>query len=52
MSWSQPPEMQIGEPVAFGLDDVTHIVGHRTIGIHVEQDRAGVADRGRKTSWR
>src|ERR1700730_5945905 len=38
------PEMQIGEHVTIGLDFRPQLAGHALVGIHVEQDRAGVPD--------
>src|ERR1700738_3981725 len=40
----QAPKMEIGELVTLGLNFLTQLVGHAFVGIHVEQDRAGVPD--------
>src|SRR6516164_6733234 len=37
--------MQISQAVAVVLNHGPHALGHIAIGIHVEQDRAGVADK-------
>ncbi len=44
MSGPEPPEMEIGERITPGLDFLTQSVGHTLVGIHVEQDGAGVPD--------
>jgi len=36
---TEPPQMQIGQPVAFGLDGFAKILLQAPIGGHVEQDR-------------
>src|ERR1700687_3487969 len=44
MSRPQAPEMEIGARVAAGLDFLTQLAGHALVGIHIEQNSAGVAD--------
>src|SRR6202158_3353491 len=40
----QAPKMEIGERITLGLDFLTQLVGHALVGIHIEQNRAGVPD--------
>jgi len=44
MSRPQAPEMEIGEFVVLAFDGLAQIGRHMPVGIHVEQDRAGVPD--------
>src|ERR1700722_6361769 len=41
---SQTPEMKIGDAISIPLDGLLQVISHPAIRIHVEQDRAGVAD--------
>src|ERR1700727_1737727 len=43
MARTQPPEVQVGDPVAFALDRDLDFSGHTGIWRAVKQDRAGVA---------
>jgi hypothetical protein len=36
--------VQVGQSVAVDLDQRAHMLRHGSIGIHVEQDGAGIAD--------
>ena len=40
----QAPEVEIGELVAITLNGLSQFARHAPIGVHVEQDRPGVAD--------
>src|SRR5579883_439420 len=44
MAGTEAPEMEIGEPVALGFDGAAQPFRQALIGVHVEQDRAGIAD--------
>ena len=44
MSGPQAPEMEIGEFVVLAFDGLAQIGRHMPVGIHIEQDRAGVPD--------
>src|SRR5581483_5327832 len=44
MPGTEPPQMQIGQAIAIGLDHGAHTRGHAPIRIHIEQDRAGIAN--------
>jgi hypothetical protein len=41
MPGAEPPQMQIGQPVSFGLDRFAEIICQAPVGVHVEQDRPG-----------
>ena len=40
----QAPEVEIGELVAIALNGLSQFARHALVGVHVEQDRPGVAD--------
>src|SRR3981189_1541668 len=44
MPRSEAPEMEIGELVTVDLDFRAQLVGHGLVGIHIEQNSAGIAD--------
>src|SRR5271166_4807665 len=44
MAWPQAPKVEIGELVAVALNGLAQLACHALVGVHVEQDRSGVAD--------
>ena len=52
MAGAEAPEMQIGELVAVGFDDGADAFRHAPVGVHVEQDRSGIADQAVGPDWR
>ena len=44
MPWTQPPQVKVEEPISIALDGFADLRSHDLIGIHIEQDPAGVAN--------
>ena len=43
MSWTEAPEVKVGNAIAVRLDHPAYAIGQAAVRHHVEQDRAGVA---------
>ncbi len=45
VAWSEPPKVEVGECVTLPLNRLPKVIRHAPVRVHVEQDRAGVADK-------